>query len=268
MNVSGQGNAKTASEVLFEECLTAHGYAEWAHEPQVEGKLKKPDYHLKIGDSTYLFEVKEFDPQPPALGFGAFDPYPPIRGKLNQAARQLGEYKEHPCSVVLANPNNAFVHLDPHVIQGAMLGNVGFQVQVGVRPDEGHPIEQVFTGGGKMINYKRQEPQNTTINAIVVLGRYPLREKRIRMAIREHQKELGRETTLEEDLSFYDALPDAPELHPVRVMVHENPFARIPLSRDLFQGPFDERWGVDGIHIRRIYVGWEIGAVEAALGEG
>jgi hypothetical protein len=196
-----------------------------------------------------------------------YDPYRPIREKINQVAR-LKEYKEFPCSVVLANPREAFVSLGDHsAIIGAMLGNLGFKIQLGVKPGDDQPIEEIFTGGGKMMNYKRQEPQNTTISSVIVLGTYPLRQARIKIAIREHQKELGRNTTVDEDLEFYEAISDSPELRRVRVVVYENPFARLPLSRDLFRGPFDERWGGDGEFMRRVYVGSEVAAIESVLGE-
>ena len=94
-----------------------------------------------------------------------------------------------------------------------------------------------------------------------------MRQKRINIAIKNRQHELGRGTTLEENLAFYEAIPDSPELRRVRVVVYENPFARIPLSRDLFRGPFDERWGVEGEFVRRVYVGSEVAAIEAVLGE-
>jgi hypothetical protein len=45
-------------------------------------------------------------------------------------------------------------------------------------------------------------------------------------------------------LEFYETIPDTAELRRVRVVVYENPFARIPFSRDLFRGPFDERWAL------------------------
>ena len=76
-----------------------------------------------------------------------------------------------------------------------------------------------------------------------------------------------RSTTIEEDLAFYEAIPDSPKLRRVRVVVYDNPFARIPLPQDLFRGPFDERWGVDGEFMRRVYVGSELAAIEAVLGE-
>lgn len=105
--------------MLFEEYLTSHGYSDWTYEVPVEGKLKTPDYRLEHGCS-HFFEVKEFDSPLPSPGFGTYDPYGPIREKINQASRQFKEYKEFPCSVVLANPKSAFVHLgDPWAIIGA-----------------------------------------------------------------------------------------------------------------------------------------------------
>jgi len=51
------------------------------------------------------------------------------------------------------------------------------------------------------------------------------------------------------------------------VYVYENPYARIPLSRDCFNGPFDQRWGTEGQFMKRVYVGSELARFEAALGE-
>jgi hypothetical protein len=259
---------RTQSELLFEEYLVSHGHRDWTHEAPIEGKRKKPDYRLEHDGSSLFFEVKEFESALPPIGFGAYDPYGPIREKINQAARQFKEYKEFPCSVVLASPKPTFVHLAyPWAVIGAMLGNLGVRFEVGVMPDENHPMERVFLRGGKMIDDKRQEPQNTTISAAIVLAQYPLRDKNVRMAITEREKELGRRATIDEQIEFYEAIPDGPEYRRVRVVVYENPYARIPLRRDLFCGPFDARWGIDGDFIRRVYVGQEIGKIEALLGE-
>src|ERR1035437_3004200 len=108
-----------------------------------------------------------------------------------------------------------------------MLGNMGFTVPVGPNADRGGPPKNVFLSGGKMINEKRRQPQNTTVSSIVVVGTFPLREKRIQMAIRERQAELGRMTTMDEDLELYEAIPEGPDLRRVRVYVYENPYARI-----------------------------------------
>lgn len=259
---------RNESELLFEEYLSAHGYTDWTHEIPLEGKRRKPDYRLEHGGASHFLEVKEFDTPLPGPGCFAYDPYGPIREKINQATRQFKDYKAFSCSVVLASPKPTFVHLAyPWAIIGAMLGNPGFRFQLGIRPDKEHPLEQVFTGGGKMIDYKHQKAQNTTVSSIVVLATYPLWWNQGRIAIKERQRELGRETTLDEDLALHESIPDSPEFRRLRVSVYENPYARIPLSRDLFSGPFDQRWGVDGQFIRRIYVGSEIAGFEKALGE-
>src|SRR6266700_2107315 len=116
----------------------------------VQGKKRKPDYRLEYGGTSHFFEVKEFDAPLPTPGFAYYEPYGPIREKINRATRQFKEYKEFPCSLVLANPKAAFVHLgDPWAILGAMLGNMGFTVPIGDKT-EGRPIKNVFLAGGKM----------------------------------------------------------------------------------------------------------------------
>jgi len=148
-----------------------------------------------------------------------------------------------------------------------MFGNLGFSVPVGQDAEKGGPIKNVFLSGGKMIDEKHRRPQNTTVSSIIVLGTYPMWQKQVQIAIKERQRELGRMTTVEEDWAFYEGMPETPDLRRVRVYVYENPFARIPLGRDLFNGPFDQRWGVDGQFIRRVYVGSEIARFEQSLGE-
>lgn len=50
------------------------------------------------------------------------------------------------------------------------------------------------------------------------------------------------------------------------MIVYENPYARVPLGRDLFCGPFDQRFGLKGEFILRVFVGDEMAAIEAELG--
>ncbi len=62
-------------------------------------------------------------------------------------------------------------------------------------------------------------------------------------------------------LSFAESLRTKgidPGEAPLRVVVYENPFARIPLRRDIFTGPFDERFGPEGDHLVRVFAGAEI----------
>ena len=48
----------------------------------------------------------------------------------------------------------------------------------------------------------------------------------------------------------------------------ENPYARIPLDRDLFRGPFDVRWGAQEAGVlARMNVGKELQTLEEQLSQ-
>ena len=178
MSKQNLGTDRNKSELLFEKYLIEHGYTGYHYELRIEGKRKRPDYRLKVNEMTFLFEVKEFDGPLPSVGYGAFNSYKPIREKINQAARQFKEYRDgrYTCSLVLANPNGAFIDFGPHSIFGAMLGDEGFAVKVGAPISDDNP-QTIFVNGGKMIDARRCEPQNTTISSIIVLETYPLRQE-------------------------------------------------------------------------------------------
>ena len=107
-----------------------------------------------------------------------------------------------------------------------MLGDIGYEVPLGPAGSDvdSRNIRPVFTVNGRMVRYKGNLPvsaQNRTINAIVVAERY------------------------------YEV-----SSKPVRCVVHENPYARMPLPQDLFIGPYDERYGADREgQIVRLYAG-------------
>jgi hypothetical protein len=71
--------------------------------------------------------------------------------------------------------------------------------------------------------------------------------------------------TYEESWAAAKTVPTTDEDAVLRVVVYENPYARIPLSRDLFRGAFDERWGAEGGLIRRVFVGDRLAALETEL---
>jgi hypothetical protein len=199
---------------------------------------------------------------------GFYDPYRPLREKVNQAARQFKAYKEFPCSVVMADPHHTFVDVDsPDIVLGTMLGNIGYVMPVGEKPGSQNQPQQVFTSGGKMVDRKGQRVQNTTISAIVILSAYPVRQRRLEIAIDKKMKRCGRDLTRDEYRSVFPSVPSGKDDTALRVVVYENPYARIPLSRDLFRGPFDERWGVDGPELRRVFVGADLTQLEEQLAQ-
>lgn len=195
MTTSQLGNSNTASESLFELYLTENGYTEWTHEQPTPSKPTTPDYRVRFGAGDLYFEVKEFesDDLVQAAARSAYDPYHPLREKVNQAARQFKHYKEFPCSLVLSDPNAAGADIDEvEILIGTMLGNIGFVVPFAESVDPDAAPTPLFTSGGKMVNYKHGTAQNTTISSIVSLMPYPLRRKRILIALDKLSEKLTR----------------------------------------------------------------------------
>jgi hypothetical protein len=81
-------------------------------------------------------------------------------------------------------------------------------------------------------------------------------------AVLRGEKLLGRKLTALERLESAAIVDEPGEL---RAVVHENPDARNPLTRDLFNGPFDERYGMDGSCVRRVFVGSGIQRLEGEI---
>ena len=93
-----------------------------------------------------------------------------------------------------------------------------------------------------------------------MVERYPIGEKRFRLFVYEKEQEIGRELSVDEYLQTLEQSAGTERdlsLNRVRVRVHENSHARVPLDRRLFLGPFDERYGVtDGPeHFGQVYAG-------------
>jgi hypothetical protein len=89
------------------------------------------------------------------------------------------------------------------------------------------------------------------------------------MAVKQREQGLGRRLTFEE---HFEAMNKARgterdfSLTQLRVVVCENPYARVPLPREIFRGPYDETYGVDEAtrsHITRLFAGERIKELES-----
>jgi hypothetical protein len=244
--------------------------------------LKRPDYLVTIADMEILFEVKQFQATEEdfRLGSRGYDPYGPIRDKIDAARKQFKDLKDHCCCLVLYNREKPLVDLGWQFIYGAMLGNMATRVPFD--PARGLLLDQSedgFSGGrGKMIRYGKGEPptalepQNSTISAVVVLQQIGVGKRRFDASVKRMQRKLGRELTLEE---HFEAMNNARgterdvSLTQLRVVVCENPYARIRLPRGTFRGPYDERYGADEVtkgHITRLSAGDLIKELESQEG--
>ena len=274
----GQDRAasKTESEQLFEAYLNASGYTEFRFEREFEETASRPDYSLTLSGNHLVFEIKEFQATEDdfAPGFRFYDPYAPIREKINAARKKFKDLEGYCCCLVLYNREKPLVHLGWEFIYGAMLGNVAvrmpFDRERGALVPENEETG-FFGGGGKMVRYKEEhafEPQNRTISAILTLEQFNIGKRRFDAKVRAAAKQLGRRLALEEYLDMIDRARGTEHdisLSQLRVVVCENPYARIPLPEGIFQGPYDERYGKDSIQgdqITRIHAGEHILGVE------
>ncbi len=258
---------RTESEVLLEEYLRAHGLADFEFQPTVQGTLKKPDYLLRADGTEVYLEVKEFaaTPEDFRLGSGSYDPYGPVREKIGAGRKKFKDMEGHCCCLVLHNHEKPLVSLGWQIVMGAMLGDIGFSFPVNTSAGQGDisKAERVHLGGGKMHKHAGDTPiapENRTISAVIVVERYRIGEKRFRLFVHEREQELRRELGVEEYLELAEQSAGTERdlsLNRIRLRVHENPYARVPLDRRLFKGPFDERCGEveDTGRWGRVYVG-------------
>ena len=214
---------KPISESLFETYLLSQGLKIFEYEKVWNHIPTHPDYTVHRDSEPYLFEVKQFKNQtfpngcPPVF---TPDRYRRIRENINQAQSQLKYFRDRVCAVVLYTLD-PFIRLnEPSVILGAMYGDLGFTTLYDKTTGRAVPYstKRAFLRNGKMFRIESGQPQNQTISALVTL------------------RLVG-------------------ETKAVGVIVWENYYARNPFPRDMFCGPYDQRWGKDGDSMTRIFVG-------------
>lgn len=246
-------NERTEGERRFEDYLDEMGYS-FLYEKTYLGKRRKVDYTVTTPKGVFLFDVKDADPNMPT-GLQQFDPHEGLVRKIQAGRTKFKEYKDYPCCVVLQNNGTIFMDIEhPAVVLGAMYGKIGFSVPVyvgdGPRLEPPPPIQQGFTTSAQM-----QPDKNQTISALISLRRIAVGKLLLRK-IRSEIPELRFDeayTLLGERLG-----PDFFNEYRQGVIVWENVYARLPLPRDIFNGPFDERFGLDGTDIARVFCGSEL----------
>jgi hypothetical protein len=266
--------AKNESEKIFEQYLDSNGFqGQWTYEPSLPGKSRKPDYMLSWKGNKCFFEVKELRKKPnePTGKAMYFDPYPSLRSEIDEARKKFKEYKDYSCSLVVFNVDDRQARLDPLTVFGAMLGNLG--ITMDFNPVKGKVVagteRNVFLDGGKMINDKSVQPQNTTISSIVVLQEF-LDNIEVGKAMQEEMKRQGREFTGPELVEVRMKIYESHHVRTVpRLVIMVNPFARMAFPNDLFNGSFDEQWiwRKDDSKITKVFVGDSLVEYEALRGE-
>lgn len=239
-------DGRTIGESQFEKYLNSMEYA-YGFEKQFPRKTKKTDYTITKDAVIVLCDVKDFSPHRPApRGIQQFEPYKRIRQRIDDGRKKFREFKEFPCCVVLQNNQNLFVLSEkPEIVFGAMYGDMTFSfpfyVGHGPQTQPPPPAQWAFSGRGKMI--RPNGAQNTTISALLTIRPVQVGLRRLKKIWKEFP-----------GISIVKSIAVATERFPgfdveetcLGVIVWESAVANIPLPRDFFNGPFDERWGVEG----------------------
>lgn len=277
--MASNGNSvKTSSELLFEEYLRSNEYSDFEFEPEIRGRRKHPDYLLRWHGGELLFEVKEREAPAQFPAQGHYYPYTGIRDEIDQARIKFQEFKDYCCNVVIANQGDPNTPLEAEFIFGAMLGDLGFTFPILQTNEDrrSETIQNVFLArGGKMVRYRTSEYQNTTIAAVIALEEARLRnsefERLQRQVIHEEQRRRGRQLSPKEQAvlrwrfgtEYVEAGRGPIYRRAPRVIVCENPGARIPLPREVLCGPFDERWAIVDQRLSPVYAGVRVHEIEA-----
>jgi hypothetical protein len=276
-----QAEVKTVSELLFEEYLQSKGFGYFQFQKQMPGISKRPDYCLSFKGQEILLEVKELvgtddDFRP---GARAYDPYEPIREKINSAGKQLRDLKEYCCCLVLFDKGKPGLDLSWRSIYAAMLGTPADYVPSNPVTGEldfesAHPI--LNPARAKMVRSKDGQPiapQNRTIAAIAVLEQMEIGRRRFRIELERLKRNRCQRPIIEElqeELQLIQRFRGTERdvsLRQLRVVLCENPFRRIPtFPREIFTGPYDEIYGLDETardSITRVFAGEKIKELES-----
>jgi hypothetical protein len=235
-------NQKTPGELAFEEYLNAQGIA-FEYEPPLSFTTKVVDY--VVDHHTHggiYFEVKDIT-RWPLQGMGSFfqfDPYEPIRSHIEAGKKKFKDFSDQLCVLVLFS--QVMNLMEPHVMMGAMYGNLGFTIPVDIETGvaDASEIESKFlVGEGKMV--RPSEYQNTRIAALISLVSYNTFPKEALKYIRSDD---GRSPEERESdaLSGRAGISQEPTLC---CTVWENGTAKRRLPQDLFRGPMDAWWTCD-----------------------
>jgi hypothetical protein len=235
---------RTPGEIAFEKYLNFQRIP-FEFEKEHPGKSKRPDYAVEWEGHPVLFDVKDFDPPDSfPMGFGAFDPYPPIREKIDQGRDKFKQFKEYCCALVLYNAGRPLIMIENvDIMLGAMYGDAGFTFPVNMSTGVGDSsqMKKTFLGRGKMVRPNWSQAQNTTLSAIITI-----------VIIKPHFLQLldlvrnNPSLTLEEsEAEIRSKIPDFDsELEVPRVIVWYNGVARIPFPTSLFRGDYDTHFGI------------------------
>lgn len=259
---------RTVSEEWFAGYLDEAKYP-WTYEPSVDGSSKLSDFHVTLEGLELFCDVKERKATDWPEGAHCIDPYKGVRKLIKKSRDKFRNYKTQLCAPVVFNNGDYYTRLDPFCVYGAMLGEPA--IQFDFIADEGRldgdSARSVFTRSkgaivecyGPLKIYESAK----NISAVITLEKHSPKNPEFDVAhaaeVARQSAALGRPLTRDEAFGInYDlleqglrySLPERP-----RVIVCQNPFARVEFPEHLFKGDYDERWSlVDGT-LTRVWQG-------------
>jgi len=252
---------KTEADLLFKRYLLDNGYRPGEHEPDLSasGVETHPDYLVARGGQTVACEVKSFRAgaskaekrltETRSGVLSAKETLGPIRNQLKTGAKQLKPLADWniPLVIVLANPEQAFVHLSVEEVAEAMYGDP--TVVIPLDPETGEqvgPDQFVLGRDGKLTR------SHQYVSAVAALGTRPKRVDDQDEVIKQWREDVeGREfaSLSEKSVSLMNRLEgaDFPEGDdPCLDVIETLSESATPLPDSWFSGPFDTRWRSDG----------------------
>jgi hypothetical protein len=286
---------ETESERLLQRYFGSHGLTDYEFEPRLPESRKLPDFCLRHAGRRIILEVKEIDPPEPELTAAdkdkpllgkdeatrahvtrrglpilgkTSDPHVAVREKIEGAWQKLRHFPNDICCIVLYDRRAPGpTTLEPSLVYGAMFGKLShvtpYDPQRGFLPEESF---LTFSPAGGEMRWDSGESHKTNISAILVLEQFPVRQYTFRATAPKRDPRLS---TVDGAVHAYEAIKRArgtkrdASLKEARVIIHENPFATKKLPKNIFCGPYDERYGLRQNKIKRICAGREIRMLEA-----
>jgi hypothetical protein len=239
-------NKSTYGETLFEEYLISQKI-QFEREPKLPGISQLIDFvvdhptHGKI-----MLEVKDIENELPPRGFSQFNSYSPIRSHIEDGREKFRSTSKYVCALVLAAPPGSFVLLnEPHVMLGAMYGDLGFKIPfdpVRGQADADQIRAEFLVGKGKMVRTTRV--QNTRIAALIAIQPYAIWH----LAMKKYANTDDGRTRGERlaDIMRGDIEMPEEDATALGVTVWENAVASKRLPSDMFRGEMDAWWEADG----------------------
>jgi hypothetical protein len=237
-------SVRTEGEMVFEKYLELQQIP-FAFEKEHASKSKRPDYTVEWEGRIVVFDVKDFDPPDKfSTGFGQFDPYTPIREKIDQGRDKFKQFKEYCCGLVLYNVGRPLILIEnTDIMLGTMYGDAGFTFPVNLTTGVGDAskLKTAFLGRGKMVRPNWSQAQNTTLSAIITLVRIKPHFLQLLDLVGENPKRSIEESEAE----VRSKIPNFdPDWEVPRVIVWHNAVARVPFPTSLFRGDYDTHFGI------------------------